>query len=94
MGAVHKGRLFKAARVLAGLSLAELADKSHLTADAIERLEGQNVWPVGSAALENALARALQAEGVEVDGAAPGLHVVEMTDEGIPAELLTAQNDG
>ncbi|WP_293860501.1 helix-turn-helix transcriptional regulator [uncultured Alsobacter sp.] len=93
MTAMHKGRLFKAARVLAGLTLAELAAKSHLSASEIERLEGQDVWPVGSAMFESALARALQAEGVEVDNEAPGLHLVEIGDEGIPAEALTAEND-
>lgn len=91
---MHQGRLFHAARVLAGLTPEDLADRVGLVARDLERLEGQDVWHIGSAGVEDSLRRALLACGVEIDEDASALRLIGGSDEGIPAEALTAENDG
>lgn len=86
--------MFHAARVLAGLTPEDLADRAGLVGRDLERLEALDTWPVGSTGIEHSLRRALLACGVEIDGDAPALRFIGAADEGIPIEALTAENDG
>ncbi len=91
------GRQLHAARILAGLSAADVAARAGLSADdliALESADGEPLFP-GQGQLERAK-QALEEAGIvfiESDGAGVRLRPTWF-DEGLRPEELNAENDG
>lgn len=89
------GNQLHAARVLAGLSRNEAAQLSGIDPDDLSDLEGRGRAGInGRAAALKQVMKALTRAGVEfIDSDGPGVRLRRLTDEALPVEELTTEND-
>ena len=94
---VINGRQLHAARILAGLSVADVAARAGLSADALIALESREAEPLFPGQVNADRAKqALEQAGIvfiESDGAGVRLRPTWF-DEGLRPEELSAENDG
>lgn len=83
-----------AARVLAGLSREDAAERAGISLDALADIEARGGSPISpDEAVTMRLISALGAAGVEFDDG-PGVRLRGAADEGLRPEDLNAENDG